>query len=342
MFNQKIKIAILGATGFTGLELIRVLKIHPLASITKLFSSSIQGQKISQLYPHLQGLVDLELEKFSLEKIPEIEAECDVLFTCLPHGESQKILANFQNPNLKIIDLGSDFRIKNMDLYQQYYGEHLCQKEISNFVYGLNEIPEIDLKNQTKVANPGCFATNIQLGLLPLKNNLEKVKIMAITGSSGLGKSPKPAGHHPIRSKNLKSYQTNQHRHLAEICENLDLSQKQVEFVPTSGPFVRGIFSTIFVQTKTDFSQEEIQNLFQKFYENKPFVRIKNEVQLVDVCYSNFADISVQKSSSQNFIIQVAIDNLIKGAVGSAIENMNLVLGTDQKTGLENLVAGFV
>jgi N-acetyl-gamma-glutamyl-phosphate reductase len=382
--NQKISISIWGATGYGGLELIRLLQAHPVFVIKHLIAPQHAGKKISTQYPHLAGICDLT---FSEQSPSDCAAESELVFMCLPHGVTKSVINQIIGTT-NIVDLSGDFRLNSESEYQTWYkSDHEAKNLLDDFIYCVPEIhgkkiqsvgatprvcpsktdchSELDSgsdakdainrrlykqqKNTLQVANAGCFATAIQLALFPLKDQLKQVSIMAITGSSGSGKKPSTGTHHPLRDKNLKSYKKGSHQHLGEICNSLDLTPKQINFVPTSGPFVRGIFVTAFVDLKTvetlhatskktpkwGVSTQDIKERYQSTYQGKPFVRIKDTVQLVDVVGSNFADISVDVINGQ-VVIQAVIDNTIKGAAGSAIQNANLIFGLDETIGLKN------
>ena len=204
---------------------------------------------------------------------------------------------------------------------------------MDDFVYGLPEINKKYIVKSKNIANPGCFAITAQLTLLPLKNLIKHVDILAITGSSGSGKTVTENTHHPIRNHNIKSYKIGTHQHIPEIIQTLKLSESDISFLPTSGPFTRGIHLTTFINLKKKISQLNVVTLFKKSYQNSPFIRIKTNVELVSVIGSNFCDISIQ-IVNHKIVIQAVIDNLIKGAAGNAIQNMNLMFGFDQIVGL--------
>jgi N-acetyl-gamma-glutamyl-phosphate reductase len=328
--SKKIKVSIIGATGYTGLELTRLLIGHPHIKIANLTSSRFTGETISSIYPHLLGICDIELCDTSPE---EIAQESDLVFLCLPHLQSQKIIPKIIGET-KIIDLSGDFRIQNVNLFERYYKSNHSEKNIiPEFVYGLPEIHKEKIKKSNNVANIGCFAATTELALLPLKNFIKKVDILAITGSSGSGKTASNGTHHPVRNHNVKSYKIGKHQHIPEIIQVLGLQEDQINFVPTSGPFTRGIHLTAFAETVECFS-EDIYQHYEKFYQKSPFVRIKNSIELVGVIGSNFVDISVSKLNNK-IIIQCVLDNLVKGASGNAIQNMNLMFSFPENAGLE-------
>lgn len=332
--SKKITVSIIGASGYTGIELLKILVNHPNVKIKYLTSGSLNGQKISEVYPHLAGICDIMLTNMDYA---EVAKKSDVVFLATPNFEAQKIVPQIIDLT-NIIDLSGDFRIQNINLYEKYYDtNHEAQKELKKFIYGLPEISQIKnykQKNYANIANPGCFAITAQLALFPLKNLIKKVDIIAITGSSGSGKTSSEKTHHPTRIHNLKSYKINTHQHIPEIIQTINLNENKINFVPTSGPFVRGIHLTAFVELKKNV---DAKKLFSKTYAKAYFVRLKETVALAEVVGSNFCDISIQQNG-KNLIIQAAIDNLIKGAAGTAVQNFNLMNGLDEKTGLTHLI----
>ncbi|MFH1720564.1 MAG: N-acetyl-gamma-glutamyl-phosphate reductase [Patescibacteria group bacterium] len=322
--SKKINVSIIGATGYTGLELLRLIVGHPHIELKFLVSASNSGKKISDVYPHLKNVCDMELTNPSLQKIAE---ESDCVFLALPYFEAQKIVPKLIGKT-KIIDLSADFRIQDKNLYKKYYGnDHSFVEGISKFVYGIPEFDKEKIASSENIANPGCFAIAILLAISPIKHLVEHADIFAITGSSGSGKTPSAGTHHPVRNHNVKSYKMGTHQHVAEVIQQLDISADRLTFVPTSGPFTRGIHLTAFVDLKG--SKDDVMNLFNKAYKAQPFVRIKDEVQLADVIGSNFCDISIHFDNGK-LIVQSVIDNLVKGAAGNAIQNFNIMFGFDE------------
>ncbi|MBI2463384.1 N-acetyl-gamma-glutamyl-phosphate reductase [Candidatus Peregrinibacteria bacterium] len=334
---KKINISIIGVTGFTGIELIRLLVNHPYVKLKYLVSkthgehSKDYGQKISDVWPHLKNICDLDLTDMDVQKVAE---ESDVVFLALPHHESQKIVPIIINKT-KIIDLSADFRLHDKSLYAQYYDhEHDYAEGLSQFIYGLPELHKEKIVSAQNIANPGCFAITAELAILPLKGCIEHVSLFAITGSSGAGKKPQDETHHSIRNHNVTSYKIGVHQHIPEIIQELEIEKSQLTFVPTRGPFTRGIHLTAYFYFQKKFSQKKIMNLYKKTYAKAPFVRMKKNVQLADVIGSNFCDIAVHNVNGK-FIIQAVIDNLVRGAAGTAIQNMNIMCGFDETLGLK-------
>lgn len=328
--NEKIKVSVIGPTGYTGLELLRLLNLHPNVEIKYLVSGSVKDGKMSDIWPHLSGCFEKTLDDVDYEQVAE---ESDVVFLALPHLVSQSVVPELLGKT-KIIDLSGDFRLKNLENFKKYYGDdHKFPEGAEKFVYGLCEANRDVVKNTENVANPGCFATAVGLSLLPFGGVFKKAKVMAITGSSGLGKSLSEGGHHPVRNHNLKSYKMGVHQHTPEIAEGLGVDIEKIILVPTSGPFTRGIHCTAFVCGGSPVD-------FENFYKDSKFVRVKDSVQLADVVGSNFCDISVTKIGG-GLVVQAVIDNLVKGAGGQAVQNMNLMFGLDEGAGLDKIIPLF-
>lgn len=317
-----INAGIIGGAGYTGGELIRLLLIHPCVNISFIHSRSNAGQLVSSVHQDLSGETDL---KFS----DEIKDTVDVIFLCLGHGESKKFLEqNKIADSIKIIDLANDFRL-------------IPDSKIGNreFVYGLPELNREQIKKAKNIANPGCFATTIQLGLLPLAKAglLKDVHTTGITGSTGAGQSLSATSHFSWRENNIQAYKTLTHQHLGEIVQSLQQLQGKtdinVNFVPWRGDFTRGIF--ISSQISCDLSLQELNNLYEAFYEGHPFTHITKEpVFLKQVVNTNKCLIQLEKAGSLLVVHSVA-DNLLKGASGQAVQNMNLIFGLDETTGLK-------
>lgn len=323
-----IKIGIIGGSGYTGGELIRILLNHPKANIDFVFSTTRAGKKISSAHPDLLGLTELNF-------IGDVNQNVDVVFLCLGHGNSTKFLnENDFSPATKIIDLSNDFRLKADSI--------LNGKE---FVYGLPELKKSDIENANHIANPGCFATAIQLALLPLANaNLlnNQVHVNAVTGSTGAGISPSGTTHFSWRNSNASWYKPFTHQHLGEINESLESLQKQVGeimFLPNRGNFTRGILATAY--TPFEGSEADAVNLYQNFYKDAEFTHVAEEpISLKQVVNTNQCHIHLHKHED-TLLITSAIDNLLKGASGQAIQNMNLMFGFKEVAGLQLKAGAF-
>jgi N-acetyl-gamma-glutamyl-phosphate reductase len=320
MSTKKIQAGIIGGAGYTGGELIRLLIHHPHAEMKFIHSRSNAGKLISTVH---QDLVGEELV-FAADTSNDI----DVLFLCLGHGESKKFLTeNKIADTVKVIDLANDFRLTG----NQQFGT-------MNFVYGLPELNRAQIQSAQNIANPGCFATAIQLGLLPLAKAglLTDVYTTGITGSTGAGQSLSATSHFSWRANNIQAYKTLTHQHLGEIGESLLQLQPNtdinVNFVPWRGDFTRGIF--ISSQLKCDKSIDELNVLYEDFYKDHPFTNITKEpVFLKQVVNTNKCVIQLEKVGEQ-LVVHSAVDNLLKGASGQAVQNMNLMFGLEETAGL--------
>jgi len=340
---KRLKTSIIGITGYTGLELLRLLQMHPQVDIAYLTSRQHEDTPIGELYPHLTHL-DLRITNTDHVTVAE---DSDVVFLALPHKTAQDIVADMMGKT-KIIDLSADYRLEDVETYEKHYQvPHNHPDLLGKVIYGLPEINREEIKSADVIANPGCFALLSQLMLHPFAGSIEHTDIMAITGSSGSGKSASDGTHHPVRNHNLKSYNINAHRHIPEITRSAGIREDQLNFVPSSGPFTRGIFATAFVQLEegalpsidgiTGVQTAMVIDKVFKAYLDHPFVRLPEDVALANVVGSNFIDLSYQTSENGTIIIQGAIDNLVKGAAGCAVQNMNLMCGLNETQGLINL-----
>lgn len=323
---MSINIGIIGGAGYTGGELIRLLINHPEARISMIHSRSNAGKPVSSIHQDLVGETELA---FTDDSSPLKKGSIDILILCLGHGESRKFLAeNKIADNIKIIDLANDFRLT-------------AQSNSGNrqFVYGLPELNREKIKTAQNIANPGCFATAIQLGLLPLAKAglLADIYTTGITGSTGAGQSLAATSHFSWRANNIQAYKTLTHQHLGEIGESLfqlqPVNDVDVHFVPWRGDFTRGIFISSTLHCEE--SLEEMYTLFEEFYKGHPFTSVSKEpIFLKQVVNTNKAVIQLEKAGSK-LVVHSAIDNLLKGASGQAVQNMNLVSGLDETTGLK-------
>ncbi len=339
--KRKINVGIIGATGYTGSELLRFLLFHPKVNITFITSRRYAGANVSDIHRFLKGITNKKFIEPEIENLPQ---DTDCIFLATPHGTSMTLVPSIIKniPNTKIIDLSGDFRLLNPNIYKQYYGkEHKAPDLMGNFTYGLTEFNSDKIKKSKYVANPGCFATGILLAIYPLfkaKVVQREINIVSVTGSSGSGESPKEVTHHPVRAKNFKAYKILNHQHLPEIERFLkdEFLQWDYElgFIPQSGPFVRGIFTTASLYNE-NVSIDMLKKTFEEIYSDKPFIKIvDSSPEIVSVYGSNYAEISYVYKN--NFIVVMsAIDNLVKGAAGQAIQNMNLMFGFEETEGLE-------
>ncbi len=331
-----INVGIIGATGYTGIGLINLLLGHPRVELSWLTSTSYAGKKISEVYPHLEGITDLVCQSPNLDKIPKA---IELVFVCLPHGLAMDVVPSLLKKGIKVIDLGADYRLKDPLIYKKWYGlKHKNPKLLKTAVYGLPELFAKDIETAQLVANPGCYATASILGLAPLlKKKIYKkgsIIIDAKSGVSGAGKEPSAATHFTTVDENFCAYKVAQHRHNPEIEQILGT---ELTFVPHLLPMVRGILATIYVKGLNSF--EGLEKIYKDFYKGSPFVRIKKDLPSTKyVANSNFCDIKLNYDAhTGQVIILSAIDNLVKGAAGQAIQNMNLMFGFSEKQGLEQV-----
>jgi N-acetyl-gamma-glutamyl-phosphate reductase len=316
---NKIKAGIIGGAGYTGGETLRLLLSHPLVEVAFVQSRSQAGKAITTTHRDLFGETDLIYSQ-------DVNRETDVLFLCLSHGESKKLLSGQSFPaNTKIIDLGNDFRL----------GDQAGDRE---FVYGLPEFQRDKIKSAKNVANPGCFATTIQLGLLPLAKAglLKEVHTTGITGSTGAGQKLQDTTHFTWRVNNISAYKTLTHQHLGEINQTLKSLQpafiEPVNFVPWRGDFTRGIYVTSILPCDLDL--REVTKLYKDYYASHPFTHVSDEmIDLKQVVNTNKCLIHIEKVGNKLAIHSIT-DNLLKGASGQAIQNMNLMFGFDEVMGL--------
>lgn len=326
--SKKIKASIIGVTGYTGVELLRLLLAHPRVEIAYLTSRQHENEPIGAVFPHLAHL-PLRITNTSPAKAAK---DSDVVFLCLPHKTAQDVVAELHGKT-KVIDLSADFRLDSPAMYEKYYEPHKYPDLLKEVIYGLPEITDkTAIAKASTVANPGCFALLSQLLLYPFKGRIANADIFAITGSSGAGKSPGDGTHHPVRNHNIKSYNINKHRHIPEIIRSGGIAETQLNFVPTSGPFTRGIFAQAFI-TINEKGPPALSNL----YTGCPFIRIQNEVALANIVGSNYVDLNFSTGNDGKIIAQGALDNIVKGAGGNAVQVMNLMCGFDETEGLKNL-----
>lgn len=319
---QKVNIGIVGGAGYTGGELLRVLLRHPNAHIAFVHSTSSAGELVSKVHADLLGDTELKFTN-------TLDQNIDVLFLCVGHGDANKFLtANEIKASIKIIDLSQDFRLAGSATIGN-----------RNFIYGLPELQREAIKSANNIANPGCFATAIQLGLLPLaaKGLLKEVYTTGITGSTGAGQGLSNTSHFSWRANNIQAYKTLQHQHLNEIVQSLAQLQgnqnAEVNFVPWRGDFTRGIFVTSIISS--DLSLEALYDLYNAFYEGHAFTHVsKNNIDLKQVVNTNKCLIHIEKQGNK-IAIHSVVDNLLKGAVGQAVQNMNLIFGIEEGAGLQ-------
>lgn len=342
-----IKAAVLGATGYAGIELVRLLTNHPEAQIEILGSQSFAGQKISDVYQNFRNILDNECEELDLDRA----AKCDVAFTALPHGASKTVIPSLLDRGLKVIDLSGDYRYDDVKVYEEWYGEkHSSPELLAESVYGLPELHREKIRKARLIGNPGCYTTCSILGAAPLLASgiaeTKNIIVDAKSGVTGAGRGLSLQNHFCECTETSKAYKVTNHRHTSEIeqeLSNIAGEEILISFTPHLIPQKRGILATIYVNLNRPSSTEELCEMYAEYYKNEFFVRVKNAGELPEtkhVAGSNFVDIGVcYDKRLQRAVVVSALDNIVKGAAGQAVQNMNLLFGLDERTGLKN--AGF-
>lgn len=344
---KRFKIGIAGATGYIGAELMRICSTHPNLEIAWVTSESRVGARVVDEFPNLLGYVRDEFRQYEHELLGEVDAA----FMCLPHGGAMDTIkaAVDKYPNTKLVDLSGDFRSPALDKWEQYYKtRHTAREYQSRFMYGATEFHRQRIAGAQYVSNPGCFATSINLLLAPFAKHGElvgDVSICGITGSSGAGNKPSQTTHHPERGQNVRAYKVLEHQHMVECVPFLESLHKDNDFdllfVPQSGPFVRGIFTTAFIPLNNNKSLATINEIVKQAYAGETFVHVVEgtpELRLVQ--NTNMAHLTY-RAQGDMLVGMCAIDNLVKGGSGQAVQNLNLMLGLDESTGLMH-PAGYV
>lgn len=334
-----VRVAILGASGYSALELMKLLLRHPHVEITALTTRSTDARPVGEVHPSLAGRLDLALENLSPAQIAE---RADCVFCCLPHGASAAAVAELLPRGKKVIDLSADYRLNDSTEYEQWYGvKHPDAERMSTAVYGLPEIYRERIQRADLVANPGCYPTSAILALAPLLRAgailPRGIIIDSKSGVSGGGREPKPAFHYPECNESISAYGVGTHRHMPEIDQVLaDIADAEVKvvFTPHLVPMDRGILSTCYAESTGEFKGDSLLDIFRDFYRNEPFVRITPSLPATKhVSGTNFCDITVRTVRGRIVVIS-AIDNLVKGASGAAVQNFNLIHGLEETTAL--------
>jgi len=335
---MSIKIGIFGGSGYGGSELLRILLQHPHADIQFVTANEHAGKAVSEVHRNLLGLTDLQFVK-AAENIESLDG-IDCAFFALPHGQAMDIAPKLPS-NVKVIDLSGDFRLSDAEAFAKHYGrEQTAMDAQSQFVYGLTETNREAIRSSTRIANPGCFATATLLGLAPLvANNLLSCRVIvdAKTGSSGSGAKAAANTHHPQRSTSFYAYKPFTHQHVPEIEQELRAIgewNNELIFMTHSLPVARGIFASIYCELRNEVSAADARAMYEDFYRDSFFVRfVDGSPDINWVKTTNFCDIGFA-SRGRQLVVFTAIDNLVKGAAGQAVQNMNLMFGLDEKTGL--------
>jgi len=330
-----VKVALLGATGYTGLELLRLLAAHPQAELVLATSERYAGQTLRGLLPG----VELEL---TLQELDPKGVEAEVAVSCLPHGHSQEVIPPLLERGMRVVDLSADFRL-DAPTYARWYGPHRCPALLEEAVYGLPELYRERIREARLVANPGCYPTAVILALAPLcaHDLIEpEVVVDAKSGVSGAGRQPRQDLHFCEVNEDLRAYALEGHRHLPEMEQHLSAAAGRsvmVWFVPHLIPMSRGILATCYARLRSPCSQEELQALFEEFYREEPFVQVLPPGQTprtVQVRATNRCQIGLL-ARDEKIVVLAAIDNLVKGASGQALQNLNLMFGLPETTGLQ-------
>jgi len=335
-----VRVAIIGASGYTGAESIRILLRHSEAKLTYLTALPEECGPAEEIFPEFRGRCTLPIEPLNLEKLSEM---ADVALCCLPHKGSMQFVPELLRAGVKVVDFSADYRIKDVTVYEKYYSVvHTDAVHLDEAVYGLPELFREKIQKARLIANPGCFPTGATLALAPLlKAGLidpASVIVNSVTGASGAGKTPSVKFHFPNMNENIFAYGIGVHRHMPEmeqIAGEVAGTPVQILFQPHVGPFDRGILSTVYSQPKPGVKAEQLLPLYNDFYKNEPFVQIRKTAPAVkDVCGTNYCHIFPTLVKGRIVVFSV-IDNLTKGASGQAIQNMNILFGLRETMGLD-------
>jgi N-acetyl-gamma-glutamyl-phosphate reductase len=341
--GDKMRVGIIGVTGYTGNELLRLLLPHVGVKLTYITSHSFAGEPLEGVHPHFRGITGLICSSFSLDEALE---KTDLIFSALPHGQSMEVVPQLYGAGIKVIDLSADFRLTEESLYRQWYGkEHIAPHLLGRAVYGLPELYREEIKGSVLIANPGCYPTSVILGLAPLAaRGLLRPDTLVVdskSGTSGAGKVPSPGLHFTECTENFRAYKVASHQHTPEMEQELSRLQGQqfsFTFVPHLVPMIRGILSTMYLKLDADLEEEEIWDIYRDFYEGERFVRVlplSMFPETRNVYGSNYCDLALKwDAGTRRLIVLSALDNLVKGAAGQAVQNMNLMLGLPEEQGL--------
>ncbi|HEX8960940.1 MAG TPA: N-acetyl-gamma-glutamyl-phosphate reductase [Geobacteraceae bacterium] len=341
-----LKVAIVGASGYTGVELLRILHGHPEAAVTCVTSEQSAGKRISDVFPSLRGRCDLLLENLEPVRIAE---KADFIFTALPHKAAMEVVPTFLKLGKRVVDLSADYRLRDAGEYERWYEPHMSPELLKKAVYGLPELKRTKIAEGSLVANPGCYPTSVILGLAPLlkKRLIDPVTVIADSksGVSGAGRSAKVDNLFCEVNDGFKAYGVGGvHRHIPEIEQELSVlagEKMSISFTPHLVPMDRGILSTIYASPVQPVATAELVALYADFYKGEPFVRVLPSGSFPSTAFvkgANFCDIGLTVDGRTGRVIMVvAIDNLVKGASGQAVQNMNIMNGFPENTGLEGL-----
>lgn len=341
-----MKAAIIGGTGYGSIELVRLINKHPYLEIGSVVSNSQAGARFSDIYPHLSDIVEHPLESFDADKLSENN---DVVFLATPSSVSSKLAPQLLNSGIKCIDLSGDFRLRSTEEYESWYKHKSADEEyLKQAIYGLSEIYPEKVKSANLIANPGCYPTATSLGLIPiLKTNLADEKSIIIdakSGVSGAGRGLSLTAHYSEINENLKAYKLGAHQHIPEIEQVLSDESGipiTITFTTHLVPMTRGIMCTMYVNLKEEILTKNVIDLYKQFYQDSHFIRVRpdgNIPSTKEVLGSNYCDIGLHVDERTNRLTIISvIDNLVKGAAGQAIQNVNLMNGWDERTGLTDI-----
>ncbi|MBS3815813.1 MAG: N-acetyl-gamma-glutamyl-phosphate reductase [Hadesarchaea archaeon] len=338
---MSVKVSIVGASGYTGGELLRLLENHSQTELLGVYGKTSVGKHITEIHPNLNKIIDLEVKE---PNYSEIGKESDLVFTATPHGIAMKFVPELLDNNAKVVDLSADYRLDDSKVYEEYYVPHESSEVKS--VYGLPEVNREKIEEADLVANPGCYPTAAILSLVPLLEegviDLSQIIIDAKSGTSGAGAKPSDRLHHPNCSENMLPYNVTTHRHNPEINQELGkIAGEKIKsnFTPHLIPVIRGILSTSYLSLTESLGEDDVLEIYKKFYREEPFIRVLDDLpQTGGVVGSNFCDIGLELNEETNrLIVSSAIDNLIKGASGQAIQNMNIMFNLEESEGLREI-----
>ena len=334
-----IRVAIIGASGYTGAESIRIILQHSEAELVYLTALPEECGAVGEVFAQFKGRCNLQIEPLDFKKLSGL---ADVALCCLPHKVSMGFVPKLLEAGLKVIDFSADYRIKDTELYEKFYNvKHTDKANLERAVFGLPELFREQIKGKDLVANPGCFPTGALLAIAPLLKEAivetNSIIVNAVTGSSGAGKNPSDKFHFPNMNENLFAYGVGSHRHMPEmeqIASEIAGTDVQILFQPHAGPFDRGILSTVYCQPKEKVTGRELLQIYSNFYAGEPFVQILNDAPAVkDVTGTNYCHIFVTAAKGKILVFS-AIDNLVKGASGQAVQNMNIIFSLEETLGL--------
>lgn len=342
----RTRVAIIGATGYGGAELLRHLLWHPAVHVTRIIAKDHVGERIADVVHSLYGMTELVVQDASPA---DVVADADVVMLGLPHRLSGPIACEYARLGARVIDLSGDMRLLDAGEYERYYGgAHPLPAELGTFVYGLPELRRAELATASRVCSPGCFATAITLALMPWARAglvQGRVRVCAMTGSSGSGANPSATTHHPLRAGTLRAYKPLMHQHTPEIRQSLracGASDFSLDFVPVSAPLVRGILATCFVSVPAEKSPAELHRVLDDAYADEPLVRVIHGrmPEVGSVAGSMYCDVGLAigdevRDGRRELVVHSAIDNLVKGGAGQAVQSLNVMIGVEETLGLQ-------